>query len=176
MGKIKGQKEWQRFKEDKSLTRKQAILAQCYSCNGEEEGAEDCLGSENCPLYAFFSYKGKRRQNISLKAPTLKLVGENVIFKGNRTKGIVIAILLFLSFSPCWAETGIASYYGNGEKLNKYTANGEVFDPTQMTCATYNYPFNTWLKVTNLTNGKEIIVRVNDRGPNKRLGRVIDLI
>jgi len=76
---------------------------------------------------------------------------------------------------PAYAETGIASFYGNGEKLNKHTANGEVFDPDKLTCATYNYPFNTYLKVTNLSNDKSVIVRVNDRGPNKRLNRVIDL-
>ncbi len=73
------------------------------------------------------------------------------------------------------AETGTASFYGNGEKLNKHTANGEVFNPNDLTCATYEYAFNTKLRVTNLQNNKEVIVRVNDRGPNKRLNRIIDL-
>ena len=88
-----------------------------------------------------------------------------------------VAIIFMVVFNTvaCYAETGIASYYGNGEKLNKHTANKEVFNPNILTCATYNYPFNTMLKVTNMSNGKSVIVRVNDRGPNKRLGRVIDL-
>lgn len=79
---------------------------------------------------------------------------------------------------PAFAEQGIASWYGSGNKregLNKHTANGEVFNPNDLTCATYSYPFNALLKVTNLSNNKSVIVRVNDRGPNKRLGRVIDL-
>jgi len=48
MGIIKGSFEFKKFKSGKPLTRKQAILAQCYECNGYE--AEDCL-AEHCPLY-----------------------------------------------------------------------------------------------------------------------------
>ena len=70
---------------------------------------------------------------------------------------------------------GVASWYGGGEKLNKYTASGEVFNPNDHTCAIWEFPFGTILKVTNLRNGKSVIVRVNDRGPAKRLGRLIDL-
>jgi rare lipoprotein A len=88
---------------------------------------------------------------------------------------IIAFVVIFFFITSAFAETGIASLYGNGEKLNKHTANREVFNPKAMTCATYNYPFNTLLKVTNLKNNKFVIVRVNDRGPNKRLGRVIDL-
>ncbi|MEI6831308.1 MAG: hypothetical protein WCK61_01225 [Candidatus Omnitrophota bacterium] len=58
MGKIKGQLEYEKFKESKPLTRKEAILAQCYVCNGEDEGGEDCLGL-SCPLYRFHPYKQK---------------------------------------------------------------------------------------------------------------------
>jgi len=48
MGQIKGAMEWNKFKAGMPLTRKQAILAQCYECNGYE--SEDCLGV-SCPLY-----------------------------------------------------------------------------------------------------------------------------
>ena len=85
-----------------------------------------------------------------------------------------LSLLLCVSTS-LWAETGVASFYGNGEKLNKHTANGEVFNPEAMTCASYAYPMGTKLKVTNLKNGKSVIVRKNDLGPNKRLNRLIDL-
>ena len=69
-----------------------------------------------------------------------------------------------------------ASWYGGGEKLNKHTANGEVFNPNSLTCASWDYSFNTLLKVTNLENNKSVIVRVNDKGPNKRfINRKIDL-
>lgn len=59
--------------------------------------------------------------------------------------------------------------------MNKHTANGEVFNPEHLMCASWNYPFDTFLRVTNIANGKSVIVKVNDRGPAKRLGRAIDL-
>lgn len=69
--------------------------------------------------------------------------------------------------------SGFASYYGvefNGRK----TANGETFDMNDLTAAHRTLPFNTKLKVRNLTNDQEVVVRVNDRGPFKK-DRVIDL-
>jgi len=92
---------------------------------------------------------------------------------------IAVAALAFFTFMlPVVTKAGnaeIASWYGGGEKLNKYTANGEIFDPKKLTCASWDHPFDTRLKVINAENGKSVIVRVNDRGPNKRLGRAIDL-
>lgn len=58
MGILKGQKEYEKFKEGKELTRKQAILAQCYVCNGQKDSSEDCLGEKTCPLYGHSPYKG----------------------------------------------------------------------------------------------------------------------
>jgi len=60
----------------------------------------------------------------------------------------------------------------------RYTANGERFDHHALTCASWHYKFGTALKVTNRDTGKWVLVRVNDRGPAKRLvrkGRIIDL-
>jgi len=92
-----------------------------------------------------------------------------------RTSKVLILVLIsFLLMGYDYME-GIASWYGGKEKLNRYTASGEIFDPEGYTCASWYYPFETYLKVTNLRNGKSVIVRVNDRGPAKRLGRIIDL-
>lgn len=93
---------------------------------------------------------------------------------------IIIAFWLTFFILPiaCASESaseGIASWYGGGEELNEYTASGEIFDPQILTCASWDYPFHTYLRVTNLLTGKSVIVRVNDRGPAKRLGRAIDL-
>lgn len=70
-------------------------------------------------------------------------------------------------------ETGIASHYG-GRWNGRKTANGEIFDTTQFTAAHKTLPFNSKVRVTNLSNGKSVIVRINDRGPYVK-GRVIDL-
>ena len=59
MGKVKGQMQFKKWQKGERLTRKAAILAHCYQCNGEEEGAEDCLGKKSCPLYQYFSYRKK---------------------------------------------------------------------------------------------------------------------
>ena len=65
---MKGQSQYEKFKKGLSLTPKQAILAQCYVCNGESEGGEDCLGL-SCPLYQFMPYRkgGEKRQKRELR-------------------------------------------------------------------------------------------------------------
>ncbi len=70
-------------------------------------------------------------------------------------------------------EIGVASYYGR-EFANRRTANGERFDPREMTAAHPSLPFNTRIRVTNLANGRRAVLRINDRGPYKR-GRVLDV-
>ncbi len=67
----------------------------------------------------------------------------------------------------------VCSYYGRKFHGRK-TANGETFDMHAMTCAHKRFAFGTKLKVTNESNGKSVIVRVNDRGPFIK-GRDIDL-
>lgn len=71
---------------------------------------------------------------------------------------------------------GLASWYSEKDpNINKHTANNEVFDDTADTCASYHFPFHEKLLVINAFNGKWTVCRVNDRGPNKRLKREIDL-
>lgn len=70
-------------------------------------------------------------------------------------------------------ETGLASWYGD-KFHGKNTANGEVYDQTQLTAAHKTLPMPVMARVTNLENGKQIVVRINDRGPFVR-GRIIDL-
>ena len=84
------------------------------------------------------------------------------------------SILLFtFSTSIIGQQTGGASYYGN--KLHgKRTANGRTYHRDSLTCAHRTYPFGTLLRVRNLKNDKEVIVKVTDRGPFVR-GRIIDL-
>lgn len=72
-----------------------------------------------------------------------------------------------------YIEEGIASWYGPGFN-GKKTSNGEVYNQKGYTAAHKNLPLPAYLKVTNLTNGKKVIVRVNDRGPFVG-SRIIDL-
>jgi rare lipoprotein A len=68
--------------------------------------------------------------------------------------------------------TGIASFYGRGERLNKHTSDGALFNPNGLTAAHRTLPFGTKLRITY--KGHSIIVRVTDRGPALR-SREIDL-
>jgi rare lipoprotein A len=69
--------------------------------------------------------------------------------------------------------TGMASWYGPGFH-GRRSASGEVFDQNAMTAAHRTLPFGTQVRVTNLNNGRQVVVRINDRGPFTG-GRVIDL-
>lgn len=72
-----------------------------------------------------------------------------------------------------YEEEGIASWYGR-DFHGKKTSNGETYDMYAMTAAHKTLPIGTYVKVKRLDNGKEIIVRINDRGPFVK-GRIIDL-
>ena len=100
-----------------------------------------------------------------------------------------IKILVFLSFSfllfACHrksipsgegnivTETGYASFYSDSFD-GKPTSNGEIFRQNKLTAAHKKITFGTNVKVTNLSNNKSVIVRINDRGPFVS-GRIIDL-
>ena len=73
----------------------------------------------------------------------------------------------------CFIESGIASWYGF-DYPPRCTANGETYDREALTAAHKTLPFNTIVRVENIENGKNVIVRINDRGPFFP-GRIIDL-
>ena len=95
-----------------------------------------------------------------------KLVPQSAIEKGKQEEQIALK-------SGEFQLDGIASYYGK-DFHEKNTANGEVFNMYTFTAAHRTLPFNTILQVTNINNGKTVVVRINDRGPYLK-NRVIDL-
>ena len=72
-----------------------------------------------------------------------------------------------------YSEEGIASWYGK-KFHGKLTSTREVYNMYELTAAHKSLPIPCYVKVTNLSNSKSLIVRVNDRGPFKK-GRIIDL-
>ena len=89
--------------------------------------------------------------------------------------GVVAIVILLAGFASVGAQTrrGKASFYSK-RATGARSASGERIHHDSLTCAHRTYAFGTRLKVTNLRNGKSIIVRVTDRGPHRK-GRVIDL-
>jgi rare lipoprotein A len=81
----------------------------------------------------------------------------------------VAAALSSLAICAAHAESGLAAFYGGGR-----TASGEVTGPTGLTAAHRTLPFGTMVLVTNVRNGKTVVVRIVDRGPYGR-GRIIDV-
>jgi rare lipoprotein A len=84
-----------------------------------------------------------------------------------------IAAIVQPTDSETEIDGGMASYYGN-ELAGNRTASGERFDPGQLTAAHRTLPFGSKVRVTNMSNGDSVIVRINDRGPFAH-GRVIDV-
>lgn len=86
---------------------------------------------------------------------------------------LAICMLTLISNLSAYEQIGIASWYG-GMFQGKPTANGEIFNTHDLTAAHKDLPFNTIVTVTNISNGRSIDVRINDRGPYVD-DRIIDL-
>lgn len=82
-------------------------------------------------------------------------------------------MLLSLIMLVTTANAGMASWYG-GKFHGRTTASGEIYNMYSLTAAHKTMKFGTKVKVTNLSNNKSVVVRINDRGPFIK-GRVIDL-
>ncbi len=107
--------------------------------------------------------KQTRSQSQAIATPRYKV--------GNPYK--VLGIWYYPERNLAYDETGIGSWYGD-QFAGKLTANGEIFDPEFVTAAHKTLPMPSVVRVTNLDNGKSLVVRVNDRGPFVT-GRIIDL-
>lgn len=93
--------------------------------------------------------------------------------EGTTPKGATLSDTLTAQRLAEQPETGVASYYA--EKFHgRKTSSGERYDMHDMTCAHRWLPFGTKLRVTNVSNERSVIVRVNDRGPWKH-GRMLDV-
>jgi rare lipoprotein A len=86
---------------------------------------------------------------------------------------ISLPVLAHASDSRKAVGEGIGSYYAS-EFAGSRTASGERFNPAAFTAAHRSLAFNSRVAVTNMANGKQVTVRINDRGPWKK-GRIIDI-
>lgn len=108
-------------------------------------------------------------ENLGAHAQTAAMaVRKPTVKKGQTYSDSITADILAIE-----ADTGMASYYA--EKFHgKSTSSGEKYNMHDLTCAHRWLPYGTRLRVVNLANGREVIVRVNDRGPFHH-SRMIDL-
>jgi rare lipoprotein A len=128
----------------------------------------------NCTKRAYYTIDYNEyitKQNIDQKQ---KIINTKAMHKATMRPYIVFGKKYYPTISQIGDKTlGVASWYGS-DFHNKKTSNGEIYNMYALTAAHKTLPMNTMVKVKNLENSKEVIVRINDRGPfvNKR---VIDL-
>src|ERR1043165_9485471 len=126
-----------------------------------------CLVLANCASSGKFASRVDPKYGVS-SSPRLVAMGEPVP-KGGGTyrvgKPYMVAGRVYVpEEDPDYRAEGIASWYGD-DFHGRLTANGEVFDMGSLTAAHPTLPITSYARVTNLSNGKSLVVRVNDRGP-----------
>jgi rare lipoprotein A len=126
-----------------------------------------CLILANCASSGKFASRVDPKYGVS-SSPRVVAFGEPVP-KGGGTyrvgKPYTVAGRVYVPEEDTdYREEGLASWYGN-DFHGRLTANGEVFDMASLTAAHPTLPMPCYARVTNLSNGKSLIVRVNDRGP-----------
>src|SRR4030081_2439001 len=126
-----------------------------------------CLILANCASSDKFASRVDPKYGVS-SSPRVVALGDPVP-KGGGTyrvgKPYTVAGRVYIpEEDPDYREEGMASWYGD-DFHGRLTANGEVFDMASLTAAHPTLPMPCYARVTNLSNGKSLIVRVNDRGP-----------
>jgi rare lipoprotein A len=126
-----------------------------------------CLILANCASSGKFAGKVDPKYGVS-SSPRVVAMGEPVP-KGGGTyrigKPYTVAGRVYVpEEDPNYSAEGMASWYGD-DFHGRLTANGEVFDMLSLTAAHPTLPIPSYARVTNIRNGKSLIVRVNDRGP-----------
>src|SRR5947208_7373636 len=126
-----------------------------------------CLVLANCASSDKFAARVDPKYGVS-SSPRVVALGDPVP-KGGGTyrvgKPYTVAGRVYVpEEDPNYREEGMASWYGD-DFHGRLTANGEVFDMTSLTAAHPTLPIPSYARVTNMRNGKSLIVRVNDRGP-----------
>jgi rare lipoprotein A len=126
-----------------------------------------CLALANCASSGKFASRVDPKYGVS-SSPRVVAFGEPVP-KGGGTyrvgKPYTVAGRVYVPEEDTgYREEGLASWYGD-DFHGRLTANGEVFDMASLTAAHPTLPMPCYARVTNLSNGKSLIVRVNDRGP-----------
>ena len=126
-----------------------------------------CLVLANCASSGKFASRVDPKYGVS-SSPRVVALGDPVP-KGGGTyrvgKPYTVAGRVYVpEEDTSYREEGLASWYGD-DFHGRLTANGEVFDMTSLTAASPTLPMPCYARVTNLSNGKSLVVRVNDRGP-----------
>ncbi len=123
------------------------------------------------PIPEIKNFSGRTAAAVAILALCLGCAAPSKLIappKGNQGGSAQLPVPL-----SSFRQTGMASFYAS-DQTNYVTASGETYDANALTAAHPTLPFNTMVKVTNLSNGLSVVVRINDRGPYTKR-RIIDL-
>ena len=141
--------------------------------NDQSAGAHGFSHYWHSPVTQKFLVGSPAAARLAIDPPVAKVHGtKQVARRSLPMTGLKLPsalVLASIAICPVHAETGMASFYGGG-----HTASGETTVPTGLTAAHRTLPFGTNVLVTNVGNGKTVVVRIIDRGPFGR-GRIIDV-
>lgn len=140
-------------------------LASCSTTGGKSENKN----KRSKEYFAESEYGVKASPRMVKSGPVPKGGGRYMVGKPYTVKGKVYVP----KDNPAYDKTGIASWYGSAFH-GRQTANGELYDQHYLSAAHPTLPLPSYARVTNLTNGSSVIVRINDRGPFHS-DRIIDL-
>jgi len=147
-----------------------AILAGCTSSSTSRSAVDVTTRKKSKEYFSESAYGVKASPRVTNQRSRLKRGGgRDQIGKPYQVRGR----WYYPKEDPGYVKTGMASWYGDAFH-GRLTANGEIYDMTNLTAAHPTMPLPSYARVTNVENGSSVIVRVNDRGPYER-GRVIDL-
>ncbi len=157
-----------------------ALIGVCLGTALILSGCSSSSGSRYSGSYKFGTGPNKTKPAPQTSKVNLNGVGgAKISYETQRTGGcnkdyrVLGKNYMVWNGADSYVEEGIASWYGPGFHGQK-TSNGEIYNQKGFTAAHKNLPLPSYLKVTNLRNGKKVIVRVNDRGPFVGT-RIIDL-
>lgn len=149
------------------------VLAGCSGFSALEQPGSSPSDNPNAGRYSLQNDRGPSRTLNEADIRELEVVHEPPSRSGNSDYTLFGKRYEIMDTAVGYRETGLASWYG--EKFHGHTtSNGETYDMYQLSAAHTRLPLPTFVRVTNLENGRSTIVRVNDRGPFHD-ERIIDL-
>jgi len=119
------------------------------------------------------SFQISMNKPLPVSIKTSKIITSNLLDKFNKLRNTDNAKLVEIVEKAGTKVSGIVSWYSD-KFHGKKTSSGESYDKKDLTAAHKSLPFGTKVKVTNVRNGKSVVVKINDRGPHTK-SRLLDL-
>lgn len=141
-----------------------SLLSACAGFTALDRPSGSTFDNPNAGRYQLSQDRGPNRQLRPEDIPDIEIIHEPPSRGGNRNYTLFGQHYVVMQSAVGYVEEGYASWYG--EKFHGHTtSNGEIYDMFTLSAAHRTLPLPTLARVTNLENGRSVVLRVNDRGP-----------